>query len=74
MLDSAGGTTAIGYSFDNGSNPGIWATTGLSMLRGASYTESGVTTTLVITGLNPNKTYDLYLASYGFYNSGNWTP
>ncbi|MCX6877135.1 MAG: hypothetical protein NTW21_25495 [Verrucomicrobia bacterium] len=73
LLDSAGGSTGIGYTFDIGSDPGTWATTGLSMLRGASYTEANQTTTLAITGLNPAKTYDLYLASYGTYNNGNWT-
>ena len=73
LLDSTGGSTGIGYTFDTGSNPGTWAASGLPMLMGASYTEGNTTTTLDITGLNPNKAYDLYLASYGTYNNGNWT-
>ena len=72
LLDSTGGSTGIGFILNAGSGPMNWGTFSLSMLDGASYLEPDVSADLAITGLDPAKTYDLYLASYGGYADGLW--
>ncbi|MCX6877134.1 MAG: hypothetical protein NTW21_25490 [Verrucomicrobia bacterium] len=72
LLDATGGSTAIGFILNAGSGPNNWGTFSLSMLDGASYLEGNQVADLAITGLDPAKTYDLYLASYGGYGDGLW--
>ena len=72
LRDYAGNTTALGFTLSDPGYFGSWGTPGLTLLTGAYYLGQAQLCNLVLTGLNPVKTYDLYLPSYSAYGDGMW--
>lgn len=77
ILDSTGAATGIDWTMVSSSGPLFrWANTSpiLTMLDGGIFNPQA-TATLTISDLDPNKTYDLYIAGYGdtFGNNTNST-
>ena len=70
MLDSNGAATSVGFTCSTGSvDP--WGSPPLTMLTSAAYNFANNTpANLVLTGLNPAKLYDLYIACYYPNESG----
>jgi len=73
ILDSAGNTTGVGWTFLRTDSGTVyrWAGVGnLSMLAGGLFYGGSNPSILDITGLDTTKVYDLYLASYASYGAG----
>jgi hypothetical protein len=69
LLDSLGGSTAIGFTFQSTGNPDGWGAPVLTMLQNGGYNGNtritgGSSYLFEVNGLTSGRTYDLYIGSW----------